>query len=220
MHTIAIVSRKGGAGKTTVAVHLAAAAEQAGRRAAILDVDPQASASAWSDRREADRPEVPCLPRSAPLSHSGGRVLLRPRRNRHRASRRGRRPGRRPSRRHRPDPVPPGLFRPDFHRRRARYRPPRRHPGLRGPQRHTRRAAAPPTRPAKRSPAGGSKCSPRPWASARTSCTHSPSASPRENSRHAAKQPRKSALSTPPSTPASIPSISPTPGADHGTPQP
>ncbi len=58
MHTIAIVSRKGGAGKTTVAVHLAAAAEQAGRRAAILDVDPQASASAWSDRREADRPEV------------------------------------------------------------------------------------------------------------------------------------------------------------------
>ena len=63
MHTIAIVSRKGGAGKTTVAVHLATAAEQAGRKTAILDLDPQASATAWSDIREAPRPEVHvCLP--------------------------------------------------------------------------------------------------------------------------------------------------------------
>ena len=41
MHTVAIISRKGGAGKTTIAVHLAAAAEQAGRRTAILDLDQQ-----------------------------------------------------------------------------------------------------------------------------------------------------------------------------------
>ena len=68
MHTIAIVSRKGGAGKTTIAVNLAAAAEQAGRRTAILDLDPQASAAGWFDLREAARPEVRiCLPHR--LSH-------------------------------------------------------------------------------------------------------------------------------------------------------
>lgn len=68
MHMIAIVSRKGGAGKTTIAVNLAAAAEQAGRRAAILDLDPQASAAGWFDIRGHDRPEVRiCLPHR--LSH-------------------------------------------------------------------------------------------------------------------------------------------------------
>ena len=69
MHTIAIISRKGGAGKTTVAIHLAGAAEQAGRTSAILDLDPQASATAWSDIRQTDRPEVHvCLPQR--LSHA------------------------------------------------------------------------------------------------------------------------------------------------------
>ena len=68
MHTLAIVSRKGGAGKTTIAVNLAAAAEQAGHRTAILDLDPQASAAGWFDLRRAARPEVHiCLPHR--LSH-------------------------------------------------------------------------------------------------------------------------------------------------------
>ena len=62
MRTIAIASRKGGAGKTTVAVHLAAAAEQAGLSAAIVDLDPQASSAAWADLRAAPRPEVRCCP--------------------------------------------------------------------------------------------------------------------------------------------------------------
>ncbi len=63
MHTVAIVSRKGGAGKTTIAVHLAAAAEQAGRRTAILDLDQQASAAGWADLRSSPRPEVvTCVP--------------------------------------------------------------------------------------------------------------------------------------------------------------
>ena len=63
MHTVAIVSRKGGAGKTTIAVHLAVAAEQAGRRSAILDLDQQASAAGWADLRSSPRPEVrTCVP--------------------------------------------------------------------------------------------------------------------------------------------------------------
>ncbi len=68
MHTIAIVSRKGGAGKTTLAIHLAAAAEQVGLRTAILDLDPQASAAGWADIRPDPRPVVRvCLPHR--LSH-------------------------------------------------------------------------------------------------------------------------------------------------------
>jgi chromosome partitioning protein len=58
MKTIAIISQKGGSGKTTVAVHLAVCAELAGQRSAIIDLDPQASAMEWCSRRQADTPEV------------------------------------------------------------------------------------------------------------------------------------------------------------------
>jgi chromosome partitioning protein len=51
MPTIAIVSQKGGSGKTTLAVHLATRAAQAGRQSCVVDTDPQASAAAWSDWR-------------------------------------------------------------------------------------------------------------------------------------------------------------------------
>jgi len=37
--TIAIISQKGGAGKTTVAIHLAVAAEQRGMNTALFDLD-------------------------------------------------------------------------------------------------------------------------------------------------------------------------------------
>jgi chromosome partitioning protein len=58
MKTIAIISQKGGAGKTTVAIHLAVAAEQHGLKTALFDLDPQASASSWSDKRGTNSPAV------------------------------------------------------------------------------------------------------------------------------------------------------------------
>ena len=58
MKTLAILSRKGGTGKTTLAVNLAVAAERAGHRVAIVDLDSQASASEWSDWRAAETPAV------------------------------------------------------------------------------------------------------------------------------------------------------------------
>ena len=58
MPTIAIISQKGGAGKTTLAVHLAAAAEAAGHVALVIDTDPQATASQWASWRSERPPEV------------------------------------------------------------------------------------------------------------------------------------------------------------------
>ena len=58
MLTVGIVSQKGGVGKTTLAFNLAVAAELAGNAALIVDLDPQASAGAWGDSREAETPVV------------------------------------------------------------------------------------------------------------------------------------------------------------------
>lgn len=53
---------KGGVGKTTLAVHLAVAAVRAGERVAIIDTDPQASASAWARVRNGGAPDVVPVP--------------------------------------------------------------------------------------------------------------------------------------------------------------
>jgi chromosome partitioning protein len=58
MKTVALLSQKGGAGKTTLAVCMAVAAERAGHSAVVLDLDPQATACNWSDRRESDTPVI------------------------------------------------------------------------------------------------------------------------------------------------------------------
>jgi chromosome partitioning protein len=43
MRTIAVIARKGGSGKTTVAVHMAIAAHLRGKRTLLADADPQCS---------------------------------------------------------------------------------------------------------------------------------------------------------------------------------
>ena len=58
MLTVAVISQKGGAGKTTIAVGLAVAHDRGDGVAVVVDLDPQGSASVWSDLREADRPVV------------------------------------------------------------------------------------------------------------------------------------------------------------------
>lgn len=55
---VTIVSNKGGVGKTTVSVNLAVAAEIAGLRTAIIDLDPQSSSELWKDARGDAGPAV------------------------------------------------------------------------------------------------------------------------------------------------------------------
>ncbi len=58
MKTLALMSQKGGTGKTTLAVHLAVAAAESGLRVAIADTDPQRSATTWGRRRHGQPPIV------------------------------------------------------------------------------------------------------------------------------------------------------------------
>ena len=48
MTTIGVCGRKGGSGKTTTAVHLAAELASRGERVVLIDCDPQGSANHWS----------------------------------------------------------------------------------------------------------------------------------------------------------------------------
>lgn len=52
MRTIAVTNQKGGAAKTTTTVNLAAAFGEKGHRTLVIDLDPQASASAWLGAQE------------------------------------------------------------------------------------------------------------------------------------------------------------------------
>ena len=58
MKTLGVIAQKGGTGKTTLSVHLAVQAVKNGNRVLLVDMDPQASASAWWKRRPDERPEL------------------------------------------------------------------------------------------------------------------------------------------------------------------
>ena len=58
MKTIAVISQKGGAGKTTIALNLAVAAEVNDLPSVVIDLDPQASAKGWHDSREDETPII------------------------------------------------------------------------------------------------------------------------------------------------------------------
>jgi chromosome partitioning protein len=58
MFTIAFVCQKGGAGKTTAAIHTAVEGSRRGLKTLLIDIDPQASAAKVMDRRGEIPPDV------------------------------------------------------------------------------------------------------------------------------------------------------------------
>ncbi len=58
MRRVALISQKGGAGKSTLAIHLATEAAARGLRALLVDLDPQGNALRWATRRGDLPPDV------------------------------------------------------------------------------------------------------------------------------------------------------------------
>ncbi|MCW3477386.1 ParA family protein [Limobrevibacterium gyesilva] len=58
MLTVAVVSQKGGAGKSTLALHLAAEGAARGVQTLLIDLDPQGNLAGWGTRRGDLPPDV------------------------------------------------------------------------------------------------------------------------------------------------------------------
>lgn len=58
MKVLVMAQQKGGAGKTTLAAHLAVAAQLTGTRTVLFDTDPQQSLAQWWNAREAEAPTL------------------------------------------------------------------------------------------------------------------------------------------------------------------
>ena len=68
MDTILILSGKGGAGKTTIARELGVAGALAGKRVALVDLDPQVGLTGWYGRRALETPLLVAMPRNHDLA--------------------------------------------------------------------------------------------------------------------------------------------------------
>ena len=68
MKVVSVVTQKGATGKTTLSLATACAAVADGLSAVVVDLDPQATAASWGDRRESDAPVV--LPAQPPRGSS------------------------------------------------------------------------------------------------------------------------------------------------------
>jgi chromosome partitioning protein len=73
MRVISFVTQKGGSGKTTLAFCCAVAAQEKGRRALLLDMDPQGTATAWFKDRESETPALASI-KSSELSDAIGKA--------------------------------------------------------------------------------------------------------------------------------------------------
>jgi chromosome partitioning protein len=81
MKTIALVSQKGGSGKTTLAINLAIAATLSRKVVVIIDLDPQQSAARWARLRSNEEPVIlpghgPNLPDLVKRAEDGGADIL------------------------------------------------------------------------------------------------------------------------------------------------
>lgn len=61
MYVLALVTQKGGSGKSTLSVGLAVAAMQRGERVALIEADAQGTISKWNERRAGAYPCVDCV---------------------------------------------------------------------------------------------------------------------------------------------------------------